>query len=114
MLGYFKIKDLEQVYVGLLQETLCVSYAGKTLATEKGWIGTWGNFCSGSPDWGTGKENDPLRGGDWCSETNSAGGCRDSWRNETYFAFQAFPIRDDTCVPANVGVSAIASGGAAQ
>lgn len=90
--GYFKIADLERS-VTVLQETLCSTYAGHTLATEKG----WGKFCSLSPDWGAGTANDPLRGGDWCSRENKAsaeGGCiADSWKVETYLALQAFPIQ---------------------
>ena len=91
--GYFKVADLERT-ITILSESLCATYAGKTIADQRG----WGKFCSQSADWGKNTPNDPLRGGDWCSAENKAkdGTCiADSWKTETYLALQAFPIQQD-------------------
>jgi len=95
--GYFRIIDLERVLT-VFNETLCVAYSGQK-AEERGWVEGSKKYCSLSPDWGKDTPNDPLRGGDYCSLTHEDGGCRDSWKTEVYMVLQAFPIRNDVCVP---------------
>lgn len=97
--GYFRIIDLERVMT-VFGETLCVVYSGKQPAPAE-WIEGGRKYCSRSPHWGTGSDQDPLRGGDYCSLTNEDGGCRDSWKTETYLVLQGFPIRDGVCTPKN-------------
>jgi hypothetical protein len=98
--GYFLITELEQVYSTVLMSTLCVSYPTAAEAMADGFVGAWGNFCSGSPSWDPSlPNNEGLPHGDWCSATNSEATdtCHDAFRSETFQAFQAFNIQEATC-----------------
>jgi hypothetical protein len=93
--GYFLITELEQVYNGLLDQSLCYLFPGPDL--YPGWNLT--KSCrSDTARW------DPTRAdgippGDWCAEENSAatGSCHDAWKSVSFSTFQAFPIQEGTC-----------------
>ena len=99
--GYFLITELEQVFSTVLQQTLCVSYPGRQAAIDDGFAGeAWGDNCRGSPLWNpSAEDHSGLPHGDWCARTNgpATADCHDAFRSETFQAFQAFPIRAETC-----------------
>lgn len=92
--AYITVAEADTVDVADLGESLCVLLTGDPST----WKGTDPKHtCKGSAEYAqTGK----LPTGDWCSTTNSAGGCADSWHLVTKFAASAIKINDsvfNTC-----------------
>ncbi|MFO0569825.1 MAG: hypothetical protein U0263_29515 [Polyangiaceae bacterium] len=83
--GYVTVEEADQVMVVSLGETLCVVLSGDTAK----WKGT-NQDCKTSKGFAS---SGALPKGDWCSTTNSAGGCQDSWRLVIDFAAQAIDIK---------------------
>lgn len=86
--GYIRIDEADQVFIDVLDVTLCVYLAGIT---------KWGDgaqkSCASSAAWLGGER--PA--GDWCSTTNAAAtaDCKDAWRLEAEFAASAFKVNGD-------------------
>ncbi len=87
--GYITVDEADNVFVVSLGQTLCVVLTGdpskwkgpspdSSCVTSKGFTETGG-----------------MPKGDWCSTTNSAGGCQDSWRLVIDVAAQAIKINGD-------------------
>lgn len=96
--GYFLITELEQVYNGLLSQTICHIDASK--ANAYGTDTTAVHACREWPGWDPTKaDNAGLPKGDWCAETNgpATDTCHDAFRNVSYASFQGFRIQANTC-----------------
>lgn len=91
--GYITVAEADTVDVADLGESLCVLLSG-----DPAWKGTDAKHtCKGSDQY---KNTGKLPVGDWCSTTNSAGGCKDAWHLVTKFAASAIKIDDsvyNTC-----------------
>jgi hypothetical protein len=85
--GYITVEEADDVFVVSLGQSLCVVLTGD----PSKWKGTPDNNCKTAPAFA----NEGLPKGDWCSTTNSAGGCQDSWRLVIDIAAQAIDIRGD-------------------
>ncbi len=84
--GYITVEEADDVFVFSLNQSLCVVLAGDTTL----WKGPSPDLnCKTSQGF---IENGGLPKGDWCSTTNSAGGCQDSWRLVIDYAAQAIEI----------------------
>jgi hypothetical protein len=83
--GYITVEEADKVMVVTLGETLCVVLTGD----PSKWKGT-AKDCASSTGFST---TGALPKGDWCSTTNSAGGCQDSWKLVIDFAAQAIDIK---------------------
>ena len=84
--GYITVEEADEVFVHSLGQTLCVVLTGD----PKKWEGPKPDSnCATSPGF---QNSGALPKGDWCSTTNSAGGCQDSWRLVIDFAAQAVSI----------------------
>jgi hypothetical protein len=97
--GYFLITELEQVYSGVLGQTLCYSYPGAA-ATPQQRFGTVKGGCRVDQNWNPSvPDQSGLPQGDWCAATNSPakGNCHDAWRSISYHTFSAFRVKDQTC-----------------
>jgi hypothetical protein len=80
--GYITVEEADGVFVFSLGQTLCVVLSGDPAK----WKGTENSCVTNTTAPGT------LPKGDWCSTTNSAGGCQDSWRLVIDVAAQAIDI----------------------
>lgn len=83
--GYITVEEADKVMVVTLGETLCVVLTGD----PKKWKGTSQDCKTSTGYTSTGA----MPKGDWCSTTNSAGGCQDSWKLSIGFAAQAIKIK---------------------
>ncbi|MEZ4223719.1 MAG: hypothetical protein R3B13_22415 [Polyangiaceae bacterium] len=84
--GYITVAEADQVFVHSLGQTLCVVLTGD----PKKWEGPKpDSSCATSPGF---QDTGALPKGDWCSTTNSAGGCQDAWHLEIDFAAAAVTI----------------------
>jgi hypothetical protein len=84
--GYITVEEADRVMVVSLGETLCVVLTGDV----KKWKGTPEPSCKSSQGY---KDTGGMPKGDWCSTTNSAGGCQDSWKLVIGFSAQAIDIK---------------------
>ncbi|MBE7480842.1 MAG: hypothetical protein HS104_12780 [Polyangiaceae bacterium] len=82
--GYITVEEADKVMVVSLGQTLCVVLTGD----PKKWKGT-ASDCKTSTGF---TDTGALPKGDWCSTTNSAGGCQDSWKLVIDFAAQAIKV----------------------
>lgn len=82
--GYITVEEADKVMVVTLSQSLCVVLTGD----PSKWLGT-DRDCKTSK----GFASDGMPKGDWCSKTNSAGGCQDSWKLVIDFAAQAIKIK---------------------
>lgn len=83
--GYITVEEADDVFVVSLGQSLCVVLTGD----PSKWKGT-DNTCATSTGF---TSEGALPKGDWCSTTNSEGGCQDSWRLVIDIAAQAIDIR---------------------
>lgn len=84
--GYITVTEADEVFVHSLGQTLCVVLTGDPTL----WKGPKPDLnCKTSQGF---VDNGGLPKGDWCSTTNSAGGCQDSWRLVIDYAAQAIQI----------------------
>ncbi|HMR04169.1 MAG TPA: hypothetical protein PKA88_00260 [Polyangiaceae bacterium] len=84
--GYITVEEADEVFVFSLGQTLCVVMTGD----PKKWEGPKPDSnCATSQGF---QDSGALPKGDWCSTTNSAGGCQDSWRVVIDFAAHAVKI----------------------
>jgi len=92
--GYITVAEADTVDIVDLGESLCVLLSGDPVL----WKGTDAKHtCKGSDQYA---KTQQLPEGDWCSTSNSAGGCKDSWHLATKFAASAIKIDDskfNTC-----------------
>ncbi len=92
--AYITVAEADTVDVADLGESLCVLMSGDPAT----WKGTDAKHtCKGSDQY---KNTGKLPTGDWCSTSNSATGCTDSWHLVTKFAASAIKIDDskfNTC-----------------
>lgn len=87
--GYITVDEADKVFVVSLGQTLCVVLTGD----PSKWKGpSPDSSCKTSKGFA---ETGAMPKGDWCSTTNSAGGCQDSWRLVIDVAAQAVPIGGD-------------------
>ena len=85
--GYITVEEADKVFVVSLGETLCVLLTGDPAM----WKGPAPEAsCKTSVGF---TQTGGLPKGDWCSTTNSAGGCQDAWRLVIDVAAQAIPIK---------------------
>jgi hypothetical protein len=84
--GYIQIEEADEVIVDLAGQSLCV-----LLSNDPNQYGDGGDPNRCKRDGGGAIE---LKG-DWCSTTNSAGGCQDSFRMQAEFAASAASLRTD-------------------
>jgi hypothetical protein len=82
--GYITVEEADKVMVVSLGQTLCVVLTGD----PSKWKGT-NQDCKSSKGFST---TGALPKGDWCSTTNSADGCQDSWKLVIDFAAQAIKV----------------------
>ncbi|MBI3201490.1 MAG: hypothetical protein HYZ29_08105 [Myxococcales bacterium] len=82
--GYIMVDDADKVMVVSVDQSLCVVLTGD----PSKWKGT-GKDCKTSKGF---TDTGAMPKGDWCSMTNSAGGCQDAWRLVIDFAAQAIKI----------------------
>jgi hypothetical protein len=101
--GYITLKAADGVQVSLLSETLCSLLTGDTKGTPV-------TSPTGSPIKTCAKDanGNPTAKGNYCSTTNSAGGCQDSDWIAATFAASAVKINDGT------GVADCSGGGPAD
>jgi hypothetical protein len=93
--GYFLITELEQVYNGVLGQSLCYLFPGPDL--YPGW--NLSKSCrSDTARWDPTRP-DGIPPGDWCGKDNGVATdtCHDAWKSVSFSTFQAFPIQDGTC-----------------
>ncbi|HEY3822616.1 MAG TPA: hypothetical protein VGL81_35870 [Polyangiaceae bacterium] len=86
--GYITLKEANAVNVVTLGKSLCVLLTGGT-STDTG-----GTLCATNPD------GSITAQGDFCSTTDSPGGCADSYWLAASFAASAALINDGSSVPA--------------
>ncbi len=87
--GYITVEEADNVFVVSLGETLCVVLTND----PSKWKGPSPDAsCKTSKGF---TETGALPKGDWCSTTNSADGCQDSWRLVIDVAAQAIPINGE-------------------
>lgn len=96
--GYFLIVELEQVYVKILNATLCSSYQGANPDPKF----TGGGMNKSCRDTGNWNSKDPVNGiprGDWCSETNgpATDKCHDAFLTIAYHSFAASNVQPTNC-----------------
>lgn len=99
--GYITIEEADAVNVDLLGQSLCVLLSGD--AAKYG-------------DTGSPKKCKRTAGkidlqGDWCSTTNSADGCKDSFRLTAELAASSAKLRDDCTVTNTTSSSSGGAGG---
>jgi hypothetical protein len=100
--GYSLITELEQIYWGPVQMTLCASYPTLSNLIADGWATMTEKRCRKSSRWDPKKPNsEGLPNGDWCAATNSpaTATCHDAYQSKSFRAFQAFKVRKDHCKP---------------
>ena len=112
--GYFLIAELEQIWVGLLSQTLCYSYPGDSdrnnvndtadqLFSPKVTPENPGGLlsCRALGKWDATKPLTGMPRGDWCSETNGPAddNCHDAYLTIAYHAFAGANIKEGTCDP---------------
>ena len=96
--GYFLSTELEQIYNGLLNSTLCVSYQDPDKRNPDG-SGDFINLANHScltAKWDPSLQDDAgLPPGDWCAATNQAATstCHDAWRSISYHVFSGAKIK---------------------
>ncbi len=86
--GFIEIEEADQVFLEVVNTTLCVYLAGITTK----WNGNDKN-CVSSDAWIAGERPE----GNWCAATNAPadGTCKDAWRLEAEFSASAFKITGD-------------------
>jgi hypothetical protein len=84
--GYITVEEADNVTVVTLGETLCVVLSGDIPK----WKGPTEHNCKTSNGF---TQTGALPKGDWCSTTNSAGGCQDSWQLVIDYAAQAIKVK---------------------
>jgi len=107
--GYIELEEADTVEVDTIGQTLCVLLSGNaTMYGEPDPDGP--TTCKRDPD-----TKEILFEGDWCSTTDSAGGCKDAVRLLAGLAASAVSLRDDCETGGgggSGGMSATGSGGA--
>ncbi|MBM4357127.1 MAG: hypothetical protein FJ096_03370 [Deltaproteobacteria bacterium] len=98
--GYITIEEADSVMVDLLGQSLCVLLSGDP---EK-----YGD--TGSPKKCKRTSGKVDLEGDWCSTTNSAGGCKDSFKLEAALAASSVKFRDDCAAPPSPTTTSSSSG----
>lgn len=85
--GYITLEDADAVVVDQLNQSLCVLLSGD--------VGAFGDGGAPIERCARDMAGDIVLTGDWCSTTNSAGGCEDAFRLEATVASSAVTVRDD-------------------
>jgi len=85
--GYITIEDADAVVVDQLSQSLCVLLSGD--------VATYGDGGDPIERCARDTNGDIVLTGDWCSTTNSAGGCQDAFRLEATVASSAVTVRDN-------------------
>lgn len=91
--GYITLEEADAVDVDLTGESLCVLLSGDS--------DTYGDGATSGIVHCKRENGEIVLKGDWCSQTNSAGGCQDAFRLEGEIAASAVTLRDDC--PADPG-----------
>jgi hypothetical protein len=99
--GYITIEEADSVMVDLLGQTLCVLLSGDATKYSDGGTPKKCKRTGGKID---------LQG-DWCSTTNSAGGCKDAFLVSAELAASSAKFREDCAVSNQNGSSASTGGG---
>jgi hypothetical protein len=97
--GYITLQESDGVYVQDLGKSLCVLLTGGTSLSSDGM------HCL------TDSSGNIVAKGDFCSTTDSAGGCQDSFWLSATFAASAIKIDDNSAAPLCNGLSATGDGG---
>lgn len=104
--GFIQLDRADEVVVDTIGQTLCVLLSGNaTMYGEKDGDGPMA--CKRDPD-----TKEILLEGDWCSETNTAGGCKDAFKLSADLAASAVSLRDDCEAGGGAGGGPGAGGGA--
>lgn len=84
--GYITLEEADAVDVDLIGESLCVLLSGDS--------DTYGDGASTGVVRCKREGGEIVLKGDWCSQTDSAGGCQDAFRLEGEIAASAVTLRD--------------------
>jgi hypothetical protein len=100
--GYITLKAANSVQISLLNRTLCALLTSDESGTP---------LPNGEATCAVDANGNPTAPGDYCSTTNSPGGCKDSFWLAATFAASAVTINSGTGVPDCLGGSEDAGGG---